>query len=163
MIRPYCAADKTAVGVIINEAAQAYRGVIPADCWHEPYMSADELRAEIAAGLEFWVYQEEGTVIAVMGLQNVDDATLIRHAYVTSTHQRRGLGGALLNFLIQGATKQLLVGTWAAATWAIRFYERHGFRLVPPEEKDRLLTRYWTISSRQRETSVVLRHVGQQP
>ena len=162
MIRPCRASDSAAIEMIINEAAQVYRGAIPADCWHEPYMSADELRAETAAGLEFWVYEEESTLIAVMGLQNVDDATLIRHAYVTPAHQRRGRGGALLDFLIQRATKQLLVGTWAAATWAIRFYERHGFRLVPPEEKDRLLLRYWTITTRQRETSVVLRHFGQQ-
>jgi N-acetylglutamate synthase-like GNAT family acetyltransferase len=163
MIRRAGESDNAAIEVIINEAAQKYRGAIPADCWHEPYMSADELRAEIAAGLDFWVYEEESTVLAVMGLQNVDDATLIRHAYVTPAYQRRGLGGVLLNFLIRAAKRQLLVGTWAAATWAIRFYERHGFRLVVPEEKDRLLKRYWTISPRQRETSVVLRHISQQP
>lgn len=146
---------------IINDAAErAYRGVIPADCWHEPYMPAAELRGEIDAGVRFWGWEAAGALVGVMGRQQVGDATLIRHAYVRPAQQGGGVGGALLEALVAQASGPLLVGTWAAATRAIRFYERHGFRLVPPAEKDRLLTRYWTISPRQRETSVVLAYAG---
>ena len=158
MIRRCNDADLGTIEAIINEAAQAYRGVIPADCWHEPYMPRHELLAEIAAGVEFWGWDESGVLIGVMGLQQVRDATLIRHAYVRSAHQGRGIGGALLTRLAGQATGPLLVGTWADAAWAIRFYQRHGFRLAPPEEKDRLLTSYWNIPPRQQETSVVLAH-----
>jgi GNAT superfamily N-acetyltransferase len=156
MIRPCTAEDVPAINAIINEAAQAYRGVIPSDRWHEPYMSEAELRAEIAAGVEFSGWDEAGTLIGVMGLQTVLDATLIRHAYVRSSHQGKGIGAALLTTLASQGSGPLLIGTWAAADWAIRFYERHGFRLASPEEKDRLLTTYWKIPVRQRETSVVL-------
>jgi GNAT superfamily N-acetyltransferase len=156
MIRPCTDADIAQMDAIINDAAQAYRGVIPADCWHEPYMSRNELESEIASGVQFWGWEEGGVLKGVMGLQIVRDATLIRHAYVRASHQGKGVGGALLDALIVRTDGPLLVGTWAAASWAIRFYERHGFQLAQPEEKDRLLTRYWTISHRQQETSVVL-------
>ena len=156
MIRRCTEADFAAMDAIINEAAQAYRGVIPADCWHEPYMTGSALRAEIGAGVDFWGWQEWGSLLGVMGLQKVRDATLIRHAYVSPGHQGRGIGGALLRMLAGQTTPPLLVGTWAAAEWAIRFYQRHGFRLVSTEEKDRLLETYWSIPPRQKETSVVL-------
>ena len=141
---------------IINEAARAYEGVIPADCWHEPYMPRADLMKEIADGVQFWGWFGSGTLIGVMGVQKVRDATLIRHAYVRSDHQSHGIGSVLLATLVRQSSGQLLVGTWAAAAWAIRFYQRHGFRLVPTEEKDRLVSTYWKISQRQRETSVVL-------
>jgi GNAT superfamily N-acetyltransferase len=141
---------------IVNAAAEAYRGAIPADCWHEPYMPADALAREIAAGVAFWGYEDAGQLIGVMGIQPVQDVELIRHAYVDPVHQGRGIGGALLAHLRGLAQRRILVGTWADATWAIRFYERHGFHLVPPPQKDALLRKYWTISPRQIETSVVL-------
>jgi len=156
MIRHCTGADVPAMDAIINEAAEAYRGVIPADCWHEPYMARLHLVAEIAAGVDFWGWDEAGLLVGVMGLQKVRDVTLIRHAYVRPSHQSRGIGGALLKTLASQTAGPLLVGTWADAVWAIRFYEGHGFRLVGAEEKDRLLTSYWSISPRQRETSVVL-------
>ena len=156
MIRDCTEADVDVIAAIVNEAALAYRGVIPADCWHEPYMSRSELLSEIAAGVRFSGQEEAGALVGVMGLQRVRDATLIRHAYVRTSHQGRGVGGELMRSLSARTQSSLLVGTWAAATWAIRFYERHGFRLVSPEEKDRLLAAYWSIPARQRETSVVL-------
>ena len=156
MIRRCGDDDRDTIAAIINEAAQAYRGVIPADRWHEPYMSPEALDREIAAGVQFWGWQEGDTIAGVMGLQDVRDVTLIRHAYVRAARQRGGVGGALMKALVEQARHPLLVGTWAAASWAIRFYEKHGFRLVGPEEKDRLLDTYWTIPPRQRDTSVVL-------
>jgi GNAT superfamily N-acetyltransferase len=156
MIRPCEAADFAVIEAVINEAAEAYRGVIPADCWHEPYMTRAALTKEIEAGVEFWGWEESGELAGVMGIQQVRDVTLIRHAYVRKSQQGRGIGSGLLDFLIGRATGPLLVGTWAAAVWAIRLYERHGFRLVSPEEKDLLLVTYWSISARQKETSVVL-------
>lgn len=156
MIRRCTEADTKEIEFIINEAAEAYRGVIPADRWHEPYMSGSALAAEINAGVEFWGWDEDGILAGVMGVQKVLDATLIRHAYVRKSHQGRGIGGALLDTLSGQIGETLLVGTWAAAEWAIRLYQKHGFRLVSPEEKDRLLDTYWNIPVRQRETSVVL-------
>ena len=156
MIRPCTEADFDAIHSIINDGAQAYRGVIPADRWHEPYMSRDELRHEIASGVAFSGYEEEGELLGVMGIQPVDDVTLIRHAYVRTVSRRAGIGGRLLESLIQGAATPVLIGTWADAVWAVRFYEKHGFRLTTPEEKVRLLRRYWSIPDRQVETSVVL-------
>ena len=158
MIRRCTRADVDTTYAIINEAAQAYKGVIPADCWHEPYMTRSALVAEIAAGVNFWGCDDPTGLIGVMGIQKVRDATLIRHAYVRTSHQGRGVGGALLNALAGQTTGQLLVGTWAAAEWAIRFYQRHGFRLLSTEEKNRLLSSYWSIPHRQAETSVVLVH-----
>ena len=157
MIRPCGNADLAAIDTIINEAAAKYKCVIPADCWHEPYMPREELMAEIRAGVRFYGFEDAGALIGVMGIQRVGDATLIRHAYVLPAHQSRGIGGALLDALACQSNGRLLVGTWADAEWAIRFYQRHGFRLAQPvEEKDRLLNTYWKISPRQRETSVVL-------
>ena len=147
---------------IINLAAGAYRDVIRADCWHEPYMPAEELEQEIATGVVFWGYEVDGELVGVMGIQPVRDVELIRHAYVMPSQQRHGVGAALLEHLVdpvattRPSTRRLLVGTWAAAEWAIRFYERHGFELVGPERTARLLRAYWTISDRQIETSVVL-------
>jgi len=158
MIRPCANADFQAIEAVINEAAQAYRGVIPADCWHEPYMTDSALKTEMEAGVNFWGWDESGTLMGIMGIQHVRDVTLIRHAYVRTADQGRGIGRALLKFFADQTTGPLLVGTWAAAEWAIRFYERHGFRLVSPAEKDRLLSTYWSIPLRQKETSVVLVH-----
>jgi GNAT superfamily N-acetyltransferase len=155
-IRPCDDADFEAIYSIINDAAQAYRGVIPADRWHEPYMPDDELREQIAAGVRFWGYEEWGDLIGVMGIQQVQDVTLIRHAYVRTAQRNRGIGSRLLSLLRRQTTRPILIGTWADAVWAVRFYEKHGFRRVPPEEKDRLLGRYWSIPRRQVETSVVL-------
>jgi GNAT superfamily N-acetyltransferase len=156
MIRRCTDDDVPAIEAIINDAARAYRGVIPADCWHEPYMKRSDLVAEIAAGVQFWGWEDAGVLAGVMGLQPVRDVTLIRHAYVRPSHQSRGVGGALLTRLADETAGPLLVGTWASAEWAIRFYERHGFRVVGTEEKDRLLSVYWSIPARQRDTSVVL-------
>ena len=162
MIRPCTDTDVPSIEAVINDAARAYEGVIPADCWHGPYMPRTELLAEIAAGVRFWGWEDSGSLIGVMGIQRVLDATLIRHAYVLSARQNRGIGGELLAALIPESGEKLLVGTWAAAAWAIRFSERHGFRQVSPEEKDRLLSTYWKIPERQRETSVVLVYGGRQ-
>ena len=156
MIRPCRDDERPAILAIVNAAAEAYRGVIPPDRWHEPYMPAAELDAEIAAGVRFWGYEADGALAGVMGIQPLEDVTLIRHAYVAPGRQRGGVGGALLEHLIATATQPLLVGTWAAAEWAIRFYERHGFVLVSPQRKTELLRQYWTIPDRQVETSVVL-------
>jgi GNAT superfamily N-acetyltransferase len=142
---------------VINDAAEAYRGIIPEDRWKEPYMSAEELREEIESEVEFYGWMEDNVLVAVMGIQPVNDVTLIRHAYVLTNRQRRGIGEKLLRHLLSLArTSEVLVGTWEAAYWATRFYEKHGFRLVTREEKDMLLRKYWNIPERQIETSVVL-------
>jgi GNAT superfamily N-acetyltransferase len=157
-IRPCRNDERDAILAIINAAAEAYRGVIPADCWHEPYMASRELENEIAAGVRFWGYEADGELIGVMGVQAVRDVDLIRHAYVLPHSQRRGVGAALLRHLLSIGERRVLVGTWAAAVWAIRFYRRHGFELVSPERKNALLKTYWAIPDRQIETSVVLAH-----
>jgi GNAT superfamily N-acetyltransferase len=156
MIRPYRDDERHAVVAIVNAAAEAYRGVIPADRWHEPYMPLRELDSEIAAGVRFWGYEAEGTLVGVMGIQPVRDVDLIRHAYVSPGAQRRGVGRALLEHVASSTQRQILVGTWAAADWAIRFYHRQGFELVSHERKGVLLKTYWDIPERQVETSVVL-------
>jgi N-acetylglutamate synthase-like GNAT family acetyltransferase len=156
VIRSIRDTDLTPALAIINEAAQAYRGVIPADRWHEPYMPADELAEEIAAGVAFWVAEEDGRVLGVMGIQDKGDVALIRHAYVTSTVQRKGVGTVLLRHAVGLTSKPILIGTWAAASWAIEFYRRNGFAVVSAEQKDALLRKYWSIPARQIETSVVL-------
>ena len=151
-----CGSDEfSRIHFIINEAAAAYRGVIPDDRWHEPYMPESDLESELAAGVHFlgW-FSPPGTLLGVMGAQHVQDVTLIRHAYVLSASQRGGIGSALIAALTQATERPLLVGTWKAAWWAIAFYERHGFRLVA--DTATLLRRYWTIPDRQIETSVVL-------
>ena len=157
-IRPCRDDERDAILVIINSAAEAYRGVIPADRWHEPYMESRELEREIADGVRFWGYESDAELIGAMGVQPVHDIDLIRHAYVLPDRQRRGVGAALLRHLRGISARRLLVGTWAAADWAIRFYRRYGFELVSPERKTALLKTYWTIPDRQIETSVVLAH-----
>lgn len=156
MIRECVEGDFEEIFTIVNDAAQAYKGVIPADRWKEPYMSRDELQHEIAEGVRFWGYEEDGGLIGVMGIQDVQDVTLIRHAYVRTARRSQGIGGKLLSHLRGQTRRPILIGTWADAFWAVRFYEKHGFRMVSPEEKDRLLRKYWSIPSRQAETSVVL-------
>lgn len=156
MIRPCSEADFLTIWSIINDAAEAYRGIIPADRWKEPYMTQDELRHEMREGVVFWGYEEAGELIGVMGIQPVQDVTLIRHAYVRTQRRNGGIGGQLLAFLRARTDRPVLIGTWAAAVWAIRFYEKHGFSRVSPEEKCRLLRTYWQIPERQVETSVVL-------
>lgn len=141
---------------IVNSAAEAYRGVIPPDRWHDPYMPAAELEGEIAAGVEFWGYETDGELVGVMGIQPVRDVDLIRHAYVWPAWQGRGVGSELLRHHTASTERPILVGTWAAAEWAIGFYRRHGFELVAPDRKAVLLREYWTIPDRQIETSVVL-------
>lgn len=156
VIRRCPSAEIGAVLQVINAAAQAYRGVIPPDCWHEPYMGEAELRGELAAGVHMWGLEAEGRLVGVMGLQSVQDIDLIRHAYVLPAWQRHGVGATLITELRERSSRAMLVGTWAAATWAIGFYRRHGFELVRDEHKSLLLERYWSISPRQSEVSVVL-------
>jgi len=156
MIRKCTHEDFEAMLEIINDAAQAYKGAIPADCWHEPYMPREELWHEICDGVKFWGLEEKGVLKGVMGIQDKDDVTLIRHAYVRTRERGKGIGGKLLNYLLPLAAHPVLIGTWEAAVWAIGFYEKHGFSMVSPAKKDRLLDTYWKISPRQRETSVVL-------
>jgi N-acetylglutamate synthase-like GNAT family acetyltransferase len=160
MIRRCTEADFDAILAIVNEAARAYDGVIPADRYHEPYMPAGELRGEIDAGVEFWAWEEDGALLGVMGIQEVKDVTLIRHAYVRTADQQRGIGAGLLASLRAQTTRPLLIGTWADAAWAIRFYEKHGFELTSAEQKAALLRRYWSVPERQIEASVVLAERG---
>jgi len=158
MINRLLPSDFDAILAVINDAAQVYQGVIPDDRWKEPYMSADELREEIEAGIRFLGWVEADHLLGVAGIQAIKDTTLIRHTYVLTKQQRGGIGSRLLKHLMNLArTPELLVGTWADATWAIRFYEKHGFELVSPREKDRLLRAYWNIPDRQIKTSVVLK------
>jgi N-acetylglutamate synthase-like GNAT family acetyltransferase len=161
LIRECTIEDFEMIHTIINDAAQAYRGVIPADRWHEPYMSRAALQCEIDAGVRFWGYENDGALVGVMGIQDVQDVTLIRHAYVRTARRGQGIGGKLLIHLRTLADRPILIGTWAAATWAIRFYEKYGFRPVSWKEKERLLRKYWNIPERQVETSVVLAEIAQ--
>jgi N-acetylglutamate synthase-like GNAT family acetyltransferase len=156
MIRQCVEKDFDAIYAIINDAAIAYKGVIPPDCWREPYMPKDYLRHELSVGVRFWGYEEQGELAGVMGIQEVQDVTLIRHAYVRTASRNKGIGGKLITHLRTLTQRPVLMGTWAAAAWAIRFYKKNGFTLVTPEEKDRLLRKYWSIPDRQIETSVVL-------
>ena len=156
VIRLCVDSDFETIYEIINDAAQAYKGVIPAGRWKEPYMPKDELWHEIEDGVQFWGYEEDGELVGVMGIQHVQDVTLIRHAYVRTTRRNQGIGGKLLAHLRKQTECPILIGTWADATWAVRFYEKYGFRLVTEEEKNRLLKKYWSIPERQVETSVVL-------
>ena len=155
MIRRCDDRDFDLIWTIVNDGAQAYKGIIPADRWTDPYMSREQLRHEISEGVVFWGYEDAGSLLGVMGIQAVQDVTLIRHAYVRTTNQKRGIGAFLLSHLRELAGTPVLIGTWTDAVWAIRFYERHGFQLVGPQEKDQLLKRYWTVPERQIETSVV--------
>jgi GNAT superfamily N-acetyltransferase len=156
VIRPCCDDERPVVLGIVNAAAQAYRDVIPADRWHVPYMSRLELEREVAAGVAFWGYETDSALLGVMGIQQMPGVDLIRHAYVLPGSQGRGIGGALLKYLRRLSSRPMLVGTWAAADWAIRFYRQHGFELVSTERKTSLLKTHWTVPDRQIETSVVL-------
>ena len=156
MIRPCADSETATIQSIINDAASAYAGVIPDDCLQDPYMSLEELRVEIAGGVVFWGYEEGGELIGVMGIQDKGEVTLIRHAYVRTADRGRGIGSALLAGLRSMTNKPILMGTWADAHWAVAFYEKHGFRRLSREESARLLRKYWTISDRQIETSIVL-------
>ncbi len=142
---------------IINDSAQAYKGVIPMECWKEPYMSKVELQREINEGVRFWGYEKEGELMGLMGIQSVQDVTLIRHAYVLTARRNQGFGGQLLSYFLTQTRGPILVGTWMDATWAIHFYERYGFECVTAKEKDRLLKKYWSVPERQIRSSVVLR------
>lgn len=156
MIRQCIKHEFEQIYTIINDGALAYKGVIPEDCWTEPYISRDKLQQEIDAGVVFWGSEDNGKLCGVMGLQSVRDVTLVRHAYVLTANQRRGIGASLLSRLRGLKKAPMLIGTWADAAWAIRFYEKNGFELVGPALKDRLLQQYWTVSQRQAEVSVVL-------
>jgi len=156
MIRRCDDRDFELIWSIINDGAQAYKGIIPADRWTEPYMSTQKLRHEIEDGVVFSGYEENGALIGVMGIQPVQDVTLIRHAYVRTGNQKKGIGAKLLSHLQEMASGPVLIGTWADAVWAIRFYEKNAFAMVGAEAKDKLLRKYWSIPERQIETSVVL-------
>ena len=156
MIRKCTDSDFEVILEIINDAAQAYRGLIPVDCWHEPYMSREELKREIEDRVCFWGVEDEDALIGVMGIQDKGDVTLIRHSYVRSSRRNQGIGTRLLRFLESKTEKTILIGTWAEATWAIAFYKNNGYDLLPEEEKNRLLRKYWTIPQRQVATSLVL-------
>jgi N-acetylglutamate synthase-like GNAT family acetyltransferase len=156
LIRKNVEADLEAMLTIVNDAALAYRGVIPADQWHDPYMSSTELKNEISEGVVFWVAEQEGRLFGAMGIQDKGDVALVRHAYVVTRTQRSGVGTSLLHHVIGLVDKPILIGTWAAASWAINFYQRNGFTVVTNSRKDRLLRTYCSITARQVETSVVL-------
>lgn len=156
MIRRCSKDDFDTIYAIINEAAQAYKGVIPSDCWKEPYMPREELRREIEEGVAFWGFDEGGELVGIMGIQHVGNVTLVRHAYVRRSSWRRGIGGQILTHLRALTNRPVLIGTWRDASWAIRFYEQHGFRLVSAAEKDPLLRQYWSVPDRQIQNSVVL-------
>jgi|SRR5215469_1415356 len=156
MIRPCAAHEFDIIWAIVNDGARAYAGAVPADCLHDPYMSKQELQHEMNDGVMFWGYEDCGELIGVMGIQELGDVTLIRHAYVHTRAQGCGIGGELLAHLRKLARKPLLIGTWAGAKWAIGFYKKHGFQLLSPQQKDHLLPKYWKIPERQTEISVVL-------
>lgn len=163
MIRKCTDDDLPALYAIINDAAQAYKGVIPEDRWHEPYMPMQELNQEIRDGIQFWGYELDGELIGVMGIQDKGDVDLIRHAYVKTGRRRQEIGARLLRHLEQTTCKPILIGTWAAATWAIRFYEKNGYRLLSRTDTERLLRKYWRIPDRQVTTSVVLANAAWEP
>lgn len=156
IIRESTGADLGMILAIVNDAARAYRGVIPADRWHDPYMSSEELAKETADGIVFWVAEQDGRILGVMGIQDKGDVALVRHAYVATTTQRMGVGTRLLRHIEALVDKPVLIGTWADASWAIEFYRRNGYTLVSRRDTDRLLRKYWSIPARQIETSVVL-------
>ena len=156
MIRKCTFEDNHAIYEIINDAAIAYKGVIPDDCYHTPYFPMEYLESEIADGVEFYGLENNDKLVAVMGIQNRYDVTLIRHAYTFTNLQGKGCGSILLNYLLDKSDKPVLIGTWKAAWWAIKFYQKHGFTLVNEQAKTELLRKYWVISERQNETSVVL-------
>ena len=155
-IRQCKESDFSVLAEVINDAARVYKGMIPDDCWNEPYMPAEELHKEIEDGIVFWGFEKDGQLLGVMGIQDKNDVTLIRHAYVRIQTQKMGIGTQLLLHLEAMTDKPILIGTWAAASWAISFYQKNGYALVSEEEKNRLLRKYWSIPERQVETSIVL-------
>ncbi len=162
MIRKLTNSDFHAILTVVNDAALAYKGKLPADRWKEPYMPPEELKEEIQSGVQFYGNIKNGVLVAVMGIQLANDVTLIRHAYTMTSQQRKGLGEQLLNYLIPlAATPQILVGTWKTAPWATKFYKKHEFALISREETNKLLRKYWRIPERQVETSVVLEYKRQ--
>ena len=156
MIRQCSPSDFDVIWNIINDAAQAYKGIIPADRWHEPYMPREDLRRELQDGVEFWGFDSQDGLIGVMGIQDKGEVNLIRHAYVKTAQRRKGVGAQLLQFLESRSDKPILIGTWADAGWAVSFYQKHGYRLLDTKEKTALLKKFWSIPDRQIETSVVL-------
>jgi GNAT superfamily N-acetyltransferase len=156
VIRKCRDSDLSAILAIINAGAEAYHGVIPQECWHVPYMPVSELREEIAAGVFFWGYEVERRLVGVMGIQQSGDVDFLRHAYVLPAFQRQGIGTQLIAHLRSQSIRPMLVGTWADAHWAIRFYQREGFTLLPREQIAQVLKKYWTISEHQAQASVVL-------
>lgn len=148
--------DFPIINEVINDGASAYKGIIPADRWHEPYMSKEELQTQIKEGVEFWSFRENGEIVGVMGIQDKGDVTLIRHAYVRTSERKKGIGGKLLEHLRAIASTPILIGTWTDAKWAIDFYTKHGFRVLTPSQTTGLLHKYWHIPERQVETSIVL-------
>jgi GNAT superfamily N-acetyltransferase len=160
MIRECNDNDFESIFEIINESARVYKGVIPPDRWKEPYMSREELMHEIAGGVRFWGHESDNELVGVMGIQDVRDVTLIRHAYVRTRYRKQGIGGQLLACLRTLTSRPVLIGTWKDAVWAVRFYEKYGYRMVSEEEKNILLRTYWNIPERQVETSVVLAEEG---
>jgi GNAT superfamily N-acetyltransferase len=157
MIRKLDMTDFQTILSIVEDAAIAYKGKIPYDCWKEPYMPKEELQEEIESGVQFYGYEKKSTIVAVMGIQLVGEVTLIRHAYTLTSHQRQGIGSELIHYLISLTTTPcILVGTWQRASWAIHFYQKNGFQLHKRIETNKLLHKYWNISQRQVETSVVL-------
>ena len=156
LIRKSTISDLNDIYEIINDAAIAYKGIIPEDRWHEPYMPMSELQEQINDGVQFWCYWENNEIVGVMGIQDKTEVTLIRHAYVKTSARGKGIGSKLLLHLSVLTEKPILIGTWADATWAINFYQKHGYRLVSFSEKERLLRKYWNIPLRQIQTSVVL-------
>jgi GNAT superfamily N-acetyltransferase len=156
MIRKCSEADLSALYEIVNDAARAYKGIIPADRWHEPYMPMEELKSEIAAGVRFWGCESGGELLGVMGMQDKGEVDLIRHAYVKTAKRKQGIGSELLRHIEKSARKPILLGTWRDATWAVAFYEKNGYRRLSRQETERLLRKFWSIPERQIDTSVVL-------
>jgi len=156
LVRRSLETDSIAMLAIVNDAAHAYRGVIPTDRWRDPYMSPDELENEIAAGVIFWVAEEKQRLLGVMGIQDKGEVALVRHAYIAPSAQRKGMGTRLLHHVEGLSGKPVLVGTWADASWAIKFYRRNGYTVVSEKDRQSLLQKYWSIPQRQIETSIVL-------
>ena len=157
MIREYKKSDSSKILHVINDAAIKYKGIIPDNCWHEPYMSEQELVNELNAGVRMFGYNRNNKLIAVIGIQKIKDVILIRHAYTLTSHQGRGTGSTLLKYLLKkNHNSRLLVGTWQSAIWAIRFYEKFGFILHTKKQTTKLLKKYWKIPLKQIKNSVVL-------
>ena len=157
MIRKYTKIDSSKILHIINDAAKKYKGIIPDDCWHEPYMSEQELIDEFNDEVRMYGYHDNNKLVGVIGIQEVQDIILIRHAYTLTSYQNKGTGSAMLEYLLKKSqNSRLLVGTWKNATWAIRFYEKFGFILHAKEQSTLLLQKYWQITPKQMKNSIVL-------